>query len=68
MKILITTIFDYPHEGGLSTHVSTLKKGLEERGHQVDVLSFSNINPLLRKVYAQAPGFIINKVKKEKVN
>lgn len=66
MKILITTIFDYPHEGGLSTHVSTLKKGLEERGHQVDVLSFSNINPLLRKVYAQAPGFIINKVRKGK--
>ena len=29
MNILITTIFAYPHEGGLSTHVSTLKKGLE---------------------------------------
>lgn len=63
MKILITTIFDYPHEGGLSTHVSTLKNGLEARGHEVDVLSFTQLNPLFRKVYAQAPGFLLNKVK-----
>ncbi|CAM4000651.1 glycosyltransferase family 4 protein [Mesobacillus zeae] len=66
MKILITTIFQYPHEGGLSTHVSTLKKGLEELGHSVDVLSFSDMNPLIRKVYAQAPGFLINKFNKGK--
>jgi glycogen synthase len=66
MKILITTIFDYPHEGGLSTHVSTLKKGLETRGHDVDVLSFSQLNPLVRKLYAQAPGFMVNKVNKGK--
>lgn len=66
MNILITTIFEYPHEGGLSTHVSTLKKGLEERGHKVDVLSFSEMNPLLRKAIAQAPGFLLNKVKKGK--
>ena len=31
MNILITTIFRYPHEGGLSTHVSTLKSGLEAK-------------------------------------
>ncbi|MEQ2527534.1 glycosyltransferase family 4 protein [Bacillaceae bacterium CLA-AA-H227] len=63
MKILITTIFKYPHEGGLSTHVATLKKGLEERGHQVDILSFSDMNPVLRKTFTQAPGFILNKIK-----
>lgn len=66
MKILITTIFEYPHEGGLSTHVSTLKSGLEQRGHKVDVLSFSDMNPIWRKVYAQAPGFLLNKIKKGK--
>ncbi|WP_071460837.1 glycosyltransferase family 4 protein [Bacillus massilinigeriensis] len=66
MKILITTIFQYPHEGGLSTHVATLKKGLEELGHTVDILSFSDMNPLFRKVYAQAPGFLLNKVNKGK--
>jgi glycogen(starch) synthase len=66
MNILITTIFEYPHEGGLSTHVSTLKKGLEEYGHTVDVLSFSDMNPFVRKLAAQAPGFLLNKVKKGK--
>jgi glycogen synthase len=64
MRILLTTIFDYPHEGGLSTHMSTLKNGLEARGHQVDVLSFTQLNPLIRKAYAQAPGYIASKFKR----
>jgi glycogen synthase len=63
MKILLSTIFEYPHEGGLSTHVATLKNGLETLGHQVDVLSFTDLNPLVRKAYAQAPGFIASKIK-----
>lgn len=66
MKILITTIFEYPHEGGLSTHVGTLKRGLEERGHTVDVFSFSNMNPVIRKIFTQAPGFLLNKISKGK--
>ena len=45
MKILLATAYDYPHIGGLSTHVTTLKAGLEARGHEVDVLSFSNTCP-----------------------
>ncbi|WP_430494439.1 glycosyltransferase family 4 protein [Rossellomorea marisflavi] len=63
MKILLSTIFEYPHEGGLSTHVATLKNGLEALGHHVDVLSFTDLNPLVRKAYAQAPGFIASKIK-----
>ena len=63
MKILLSTIFEYPHEGGLSTHVSTLKSGLESRGHHVDVLSFTELNPIIRRAYAQAPGFIASKFK-----
>lgn len=64
MKILIATAYDYPHAGGLSTHVTTLKAGLEERGHEVDVLSFSNVPPVVRKLYAQGPSFVLNKVRK----
>lgn len=64
MKILIATAYDYPHAGGLSTHVATLKAGLEERGHEVDVLSFSDISPLEQKIFAQGPSFILNKIKK----
>ncbi|MCK1994471.1 glycosyltransferase family 4 protein [Peribacillus muralis] len=63
MNILITTIFDYPHEGGLSSHITTLKKGLMSRGHTVDVLSFSQLPQLKKKMLAQAPGFLMNKVK-----
>ncbi|WP_173915593.1 glycosyltransferase family 4 protein [Halobacillus sp. Marseille-Q1614] len=66
MKVLITTIFDYPHEGGLSTHVTTLKKGLETSGHTVDVLSISNISTWKKKLLAQGPGFLMNKLKKGK--
>ncbi|HZG71139.1 MAG TPA: glycosyltransferase family 4 protein [Chondromyces sp.] len=66
MKILIATAYDYPHAGGLSTHVTTLKAGLEELGHEVDVLSFSDVPPIARKMYAQGPSFVLNKIKKGK--
>lgn len=66
MKILIATAYDYPHAGGLSTHVTTLKAGLEEQGHDVDVLSFSDVPPIIRKITAQGPSFVLNKVKKGK--
>ncbi len=66
MKILIATAYDYPHAGGLSTHVTTLKAGLEARGHEVDVLSFTNVPPVMRKLYAQGPSFVLNKMKKGK--
>ncbi|MFU2018168.1 glycosyltransferase family 4 protein [Peribacillus butanolivorans] len=63
MNILITTIFSYPHEGGLSSHITTLKKGLNSRGHSVDILSFSQLPSFKKKLLAQAPGFLLNKVK-----
>ncbi|KAB2332565.1 glycosyltransferase family 4 protein [Bacillus mesophilum] len=66
MKILITTVFDYPHAGGLSTHVTTLKAGLEARGHEVDVLSISDAPGWQKKFYARGPSFVLNKVKKGK--
>lgn len=39
LKILLTTIYTYPQQGGLGTYVSELKKGLESLGHEVDVLA-----------------------------
>ena len=65
MRIMITTIFDYPHTGGLSTHVSTLKAGLEELGHEVDVVSFSDL-PKAKRDLARAPSFLINKISQGK--
>lgn len=64
MKILLTTVFDYPHAGGLSTHVTTLKAGLESLGHEVDVLSFSDSSEFKQKYFAKGPSFVMNKVAK----
>lgn len=66
MKILIATAYDYPHAGGLSVHVDTLKAGLESLGHEVDVLSFSDVSPVSRKILAQGPSYILNKFRKGK--
>ncbi|MBA9027828.1 MULTISPECIES: glycosyltransferase family 4 protein [Bacillaceae] len=66
MKILIATAYDYPHAGGLSTHVATLQAGLEALGHEVDVLSFSDVSPISRKLLAQGPSFLLNKLKRGK--
>ncbi|MCA1055164.1 glycosyltransferase family 4 protein [Rossellomorea aquimaris] len=64
MKVLITTVFTYPHLGGLSTHVQTLKEGLEQRGHEVDVFSFNLLPEWKQKGLVQIPSFLLNKVKK----
>ena len=37
--ILIATFWDYPHTGGLSNYITTLRAGLQDLGHKVDVIS-----------------------------
>lgn len=64
MKILLATSYDYPHLGGLSTHLATLKTGLENRGHTVDIVSFSDVPAWKRNLIARGPAFILNKIKK----
>jgi Glycosyltransferase len=39
MKVMLATFWDYPHIGGVSTHIGLLAKGLRELGHQVAVIS-----------------------------
>ncbi|SFK03050.1 Glycosyltransferase involved in cell wall bisynthesis [Halobacillus dabanensis] len=39
LSILIATFWDYPHTGGLSNYITTLKEGLKSLGHKVDVIS-----------------------------
>jgi glycosyltransferase involved in cell wall biosynthesis len=64
MKILLATVYDYPHAGGLSTHVSTLQVGLEALGHQVDVLSFSDVPRWQQVLLAKGPSWVLNKFSK----
>ncbi len=35
MRIAFATIFEYPHPGGLSTHVDMLSQALRRRGHEI---------------------------------
>jgi len=64
LKILLTTANDYPHLGGLSTHLTTLKAGLEARGHEVDILSFTDVPKSKQYLLARGPAFILNKISK----
>lgn len=64
MKILLATAYDYPHLGGLSVHLATLKSGLESRGHEVNIVSFSDVPRLKKDGVVRGPAFLLNKVKK----
>lgn len=39
MRILLATFWAYPHIGGVSRHVQSLKEALEAQGHEVDLLA-----------------------------
>ena len=38
LRILLSTFWEYPHAGGLSSYLTALKAGLEKRGHRVDII------------------------------
>ena len=38
LRILLSTFWEYPHDGGLSSYLTALKGGLEKRGHRVDII------------------------------
>ncbi len=43
LRILITTFWDYPAVGGLQNYITTLKKGLEKLGHEVEIIASNQI-------------------------
>ncbi|MCM3118285.1 glycosyltransferase family 4 protein [Neobacillus sp. MER 74] len=45
LKILITTFWEYPLIGGLQKYINTLKIGLENLGHSVDVIALNSFSP-----------------------
>nr|WP_285851149.1 glycosyltransferase family 4 protein [Sporosarcina aquimarina] len=62
----MATVYDYPHLGGLSVHLTTLKAGLESRGHEVDVVSFTDVPKWKRDGIVRGPAFLLNKMKQGK--
>ncbi|MCA1062619.1 glycosyltransferase family 4 protein [Rossellomorea sp. AcN35-11] len=39
LSILIATFWDYPHTGGLSNYITSMRDGLRALGHKVDIIS-----------------------------
>ncbi|WP_019907389.1 glycosyltransferase [Thermoanaerobacter indiensis] len=51
MNILLTTFWEYPHVGGVSSYITTLKNGFESTGNNVYVLSYNNVKEQIGKQY-----------------
>lgn len=50
MKILIVATDNIPHIGGKSSHILSLKEGLESNGHSVDMCSYKDIPNFFKKI------------------
>ncbi len=46
LKILLLTIYNYPHPGGISSHISNLRDGLTELKTKVEIFSTSSLSKL----------------------
>lgn len=62
MKILLATVFEYPHTGGLSTHINMLIRALMALGHQVDVVSMSSLPAWQMYGLVKGPSYGLNKI------
>ena len=47
LKILLLTIYNHPHPGGISSHINTLKDGLEKLKLNVEVFSANSLSKFL---------------------
>jgi glycosyltransferase involved in cell wall biosynthesis len=56
----MATIYEYPHIGGLSTHMSLVEKGLTANGHRVEIVSISNVNKALRILLSHLPCKVLS--------
>ena len=55
LRILLSTFWEYPHAGGLSSYLTALKAGLEKRGHRVDIIHPDRLDrDELRKMHRRA--------------
>lgn len=63
MNVLLATAFEYPHLGGLSTHMTLLAKGLRAQGHDVRIRSFSDLSRVQRAA-TRGPAWLLNRVQR----
>ncbi|WP_204552914.1 glycosyltransferase family 4 protein [Bacillus ectoiniformans] len=58
MKILYVTFFEYPHTGGLSNYITSLKNGCQRLGHQADVLAPNQMSQAFKEQLVPAAAEI----------
>ncbi|MEI5909328.1 glycosyltransferase family 4 protein [Bacillus spongiae] len=66
LSILIATFWDYPHTGGLSNYITSLRDGLIEMGHKVDVISPNQfpqekVAALRKEIVPKLKNFLTNR-------
>ncbi len=59
MRIVFATVFEYPHPGGLSTHVDMLSQALARRGHEISFATPRRISPLRLELLARGPSMLL---------
>ncbi|MDA8345763.1 MAG: glycosyltransferase family 4 protein [Thermaerobacter sp.] len=59
MRLVFATVFEYPHPGGLSTHVDMLSAALLRRGHEVSFATPRRISPVRLELVARAPSVLL---------
>lgn len=62
MNILLATGNQFPHAGGLSSHMALLRKGLEAHGHTVRIRSFSDFSTAQR-LLTRGPAWTLNRIR-----
>ncbi|MCL4499025.1 MAG: glycosyltransferase family 4 protein [Chloroflexi bacterium] len=60
-RVLLLTAFEYPHIGGLSTHMAVLGTALELQGNVVDYGSVLNYPRWFYYLVVKIPSFLLNK-------
>src|SRR5713101_5992256 len=62
MRVLLAFAGEYPHIGGISTHMQLIGKGLNELGHEVEYLSISSVNRVTSLALIYGPAYLLSRV------
>ncbi|WP_460039405.1 glycosyltransferase family 4 protein [Thermaerobacter litoralis] len=58
---MLATSYQFPHQGGLSTHVDLLARGLRELGHEVRIRAFNDL-PAWQWAATRGPSWLFNRL------
>ena len=62
MRVIMLTSFDYPHLGGVSTHIGLLAEGMRDAGATVEIVSLSSVNRCVRRALYRVPELAVRRI------